>query len=72
MRGLQNAVEVYARDVDQSDYYDGFDVNTTVSEKYFFDGESLGYDFTGVALEWEEAHQEESLMRNHEVWKISV
>lgn len=35
VRGLQNAVEVYARDVDQSDYYDGFDVNTTVSENTF-------------------------------------
>ena len=59
VRGLQNAVEVYARDVDQSDYYDGFDVNTTVSENTFFDGESLGYDFTGVALEWEERIREE-------------
>ena len=58
-RGLQNAVEVYARDVDQSDYYDGFDVNTTVSENTFFDGESLGCDFTGVALEWEEHIREE-------------
>ena len=30
VRGLQNAVETYARDVDQSDYYDGYDVNVDI------------------------------------------
>ena len=34
-RGLQNAVETYARDVDQSDYYDGYDVNTAIEESTF-------------------------------------
>ena len=35
VRGLQNAVETYARDVDQSDYYDGYDVNTAIEESTF-------------------------------------
>ena len=57
--GLQNAVEAYARDVDQSDYYDGFDVNTTVSENTFYNGEFWEYDFTDAALEWEERIRED-------------
>ena len=32
---MQNAVETYARDVDQSDYYDGYDVNTAIEEVLF-------------------------------------
>ena len=54
VRGLQNAVETYARDVDQSDYYDGYDVNTAIEESTFYNGEALECDFSSVALEWEE------------------
>lgn len=58
-RGLQNAVEAYARDVDQSDYYDGYDVNTAIEESTFYNGEALECDFSSVALEWEEYIRED-------------
>lgn len=58
-RGLQNAVEAYARDVDQSDYYDGYDVNTAIEESTFYNGEALECDFSSVALEWEERIRED-------------
>ena len=59
VRGLQNAVETYARDVDQSDYYDGYDVNTAIEESTFYNGEALECDFSSVALEWEEYIRED-------------
>ena len=58
-RGLQNAVEAYARDVDQSDYYDGYDVNTAIEESTFYNGEALECDFSSVALEWEKCIRED-------------
>lgn len=58
-RGLQNAVEAYARDVDQSDYYDGYDVNTAIEESTFYNGEALECDFSSAALEWEERIRED-------------
>lgn len=58
-RGLQNAVEAYARDVDQSDYYDGYDVNTAIEESTFYNGEALECDFSSAALEWEEYIRED-------------
>lgn len=59
VRGLQNAVETYARDVDQSDYYDGYNVNTAIEESTFYNGEALECDFSSVALEWEERIRED-------------
>ena len=59
VRGLQNAVETYARDVDQSDYYDGYNVNTAIEESTFYNGEALECDFSSVALEWEEYIRED-------------
>ena len=59
VRGLQNAVETYARDVDQSDYYDGYDVNTAIEESTFYNGEALECDFSSVALEWEKYIRED-------------
>ena len=56
---MQNAVEAYARDVDQSDYYDGYDVNTAIEESTFYNGEALECDFSSVALEWEERIRED-------------
>lgn len=58
-RGLQNAVEAYARDVDQSDYYDGYDVNTAIEESTFYNGEALECDFSSVVLEWEKCIRED-------------
>ena len=58
-RGLQNVVEAYARDVDQSDYYDGYDVNTAIEKSTFYNGEALECDFSSVALEWEERIRED-------------
>lgn len=58
-RGLQNAVEAYARDVDQSDYYDGYDVNTAIEESTFYNGEALECDFSSATLEWEERIRED-------------
>ena len=64
VRGLQNAVETYARDVDQSDYYDGYDVNTAIEESTFYNGEALECDFSSVALSGRNTSAKTFIMRS--------